>query len=113
MRLIPDHPRVPGEVIEAIGRADWVILGPGSWYTSVLPHLMIPEIANAIQETSARRLVVMNLRSSDQEDSKEVAGMDSRDLLRVLLEAAPGIRFDALVAGPPAAGEREARPTRA
>jgi uncharacterized cofD-like protein len=100
MRLIPDHPRVPGEVIEAIGRADWVILGPGSWYTSVLPHLMIPEIANAIQETSARRLVVMNLRSSDQEDSKEVAGMDSRDLLRVLLEAAPGIRFDALVADP-------------
>src|SRR5690625_6067295 len=54
VRLTPARPRVPDAVIEAIQRADWVIVGPGSWYTSVLPHLMIPEIAAAIRSTSAR-----------------------------------------------------------
>src|SRR5690625_6243107 len=50
VRLTPARPRVPDAVIEAIQRADWVIVGPGSWYTSVLPHLMIPEIAERSEE---------------------------------------------------------------
>ena len=31
--------------------ADWVVLGPGSWFTSVLPHLMVPELAQALIST--------------------------------------------------------------
>jgi uncharacterized cofD-like protein len=96
MRLIPDRPRVAEEVTEAIARADWVILGPGSWYTSVLPHLMIPEIAEALRTTSASRCVVMNLSTGTEES----AGMGSVDLLQVLLDQARDIRFDALVADP-------------
>src|SRR5699024_6531778 len=61
VRLIPERPRVPQDVVEALGRADWIIVGPGSWYTSVLPHLMIPEIAEAIRTSPARICITTNL----------------------------------------------------
>ncbi|WP_010534486.1 gluconeogenesis factor YvcK family protein [Brachybacterium squillarum] len=96
LRLDPPHPRVAPEVIEAIGRADWVIVGPGSWYTSVLPHLMIPEIADALRGGPARLCVTTNLSVGQQESE----GMSSLDMLDVLVDHAPGIRFDALVADP-------------
>lgn len=96
VRLAPPRPRVSEEVIEALGRADWIIVGPGSWYTSVLPHLMIPEIAEAIRTSPARRCITANLSVGMQ----EAEGMTSTDLLRVLTEYAPGCRFDALVADP-------------
>lgn len=98
MRLIPERPRVPQQVLEAIERADWVLLGPGSWYTSVLPHLMIPEIEEAIRKTSARRCVIMNLSDGDE----EISGMGSCDLLSVLIDQAPETTFDALIADPTA-----------
>src|SRR5690625_6934355 len=75
VRLTPARPRGPGAVIEAIQRADWVIVGPGSWYTSVLPHLMIPEIAEAIRSTSARRCINTNLSAGHQ----AAEGMTSLD----------------------------------
>ncbi|PWH05769.1 hypothetical protein DEO23_11230 [Brachybacterium endophyticum] len=98
MRLIPERPRVPDEVVQAIHAADWVVVGPGSWYTSVLPHLQIPEIAEALRTTSAHRCVVMNLEAGGE----EIEGMRSRDLLSVLLDAAPDTRFDTVIADPTA-----------
>lgn len=98
VRLDPPRPRVPEDVLEAIERAHWVIVGPGSWYTSVLPHLMIPEIAEALRSTSARLCVTTNLSVGQQESE----GMSSLDMLDVLLHHAPGLRFDALVADPTA-----------
>ena len=40
-RLPADPPACP-EAVEAVGEADWVVLGPGSWFTSVIPHLLVP-----------------------------------------------------------------------
>ena len=51
--LIPPNPPVPPEAIQAIHDADWVVLGPGSWFTSVLPHLKVPELAGALYATRA------------------------------------------------------------
>ncbi|GAA1489501.1 gluconeogenesis factor YvcK family protein [Brachybacterium sacelli] len=96
VRLVPPRPQVPEAVLEAIDRADWIIVGPGSWYTSVLPHLMIPEIAEAIRTSPARRCITTNLSVGSQ----EAEGMTSLDMLDVLLERADGCRFDALVADP-------------
>ncbi|MFC7374400.1 MULTISPECIES: uridine diphosphate-N-acetylglucosamine-binding protein YvcK [unclassified Brachybacterium] len=101
LRLTPPRPQVAEDVIEALGRADWIIVGPGSWYTSVLPHLMIPEIAEAIRSSPARRCITTNLSVGAQ----EAEGMTSLDLLDVLLEHADGTRFDALVADPTALGD--------
>lgn len=96
IRLIPARPRVSQDVIDALARADWIIVGPGSWYTSVLPHLMIPEIAEAIRTSPARRCITANLSVGTQ----EAEGMTSLDMLDVLLEHAAGCRFDALLADP-------------
>ncbi|GAB2544014.1 gluconeogenesis factor YvcK family protein [Brachybacterium huguangmaarense] len=96
LRLVPSSPAVPPEVIEAISSADWLIIGPGSWYTSVLPHLMVPELADAIRRSPARRCITMNLASR----TGETEGMASSDLLDALLDRADGISFDAVIADP-------------
>ena len=90
------HPDAVPYVLEALGRADWIIVGPGSWYTSVLPHLMIPEIAEAIRTSPARVCITTNLSVGAQ----EAEGMTSQDMLEVLVNTSQGCRFDALLADP-------------
>jgi uncharacterized cofD-like protein len=57
----PSNPPVPRAVLDAIAAADVVSLGPGSWYTSVLPHLLVPRLRAALAAASARVVVVLNL----------------------------------------------------
>src|SRR5262249_9718207 len=61
MSLVPADPPACAEAVQAVAEADWVVLGPGSWFTSVLPHLLVPELAGALVTTPARRLVTLNL----------------------------------------------------
>lgn len=48
-------------VVEAIMNADMIVLGPGSLYTSILPNLMIQEIADAIVQTKAEVVYICNI----------------------------------------------------
>ncbi len=57
------------KAIEAIREADLILLGPGSLYTSILPNLLIPEIANAIANSKAPRVYVANLMTQPGETS--------------------------------------------
>src|ERR1700685_1431899 len=57
------------KAIEAIREADLILLGPGSLYTSILPNLLIPEIANAIANSKAPRVYVANLMTQPGENS--------------------------------------------
>ncbi len=52
VRLDPPEPVACTEAIEAVSSADWLVFGPGSWFTSVIPHLLVPDLAAAI--TSSR-----------------------------------------------------------
>ncbi|HXT50119.1 MAG TPA: uridine diphosphate-N-acetylglucosamine-binding protein YvcK [Thermoanaerobaculia bacterium] len=61
-----DPPAFP-LAVEAILDADLVVLGPGSLYTSILPNLMIPGIREAVRETPARVLLLMNLMTQPGE----------------------------------------------
>ncbi|HHW83349.1 MAG TPA: uridine diphosphate-N-acetylglucosamine-binding protein YvcK [Actinomycetales bacterium] len=91
----PDPPACP-QAVQAILEADVVVLGPGSWITSVLPHLLVPELARALHETSAQRIVTMNLvRQRGETEEMTVA-----DHLHVLADYAPGMRFDTVIADP-------------
>src|SRR5690625_1709294 len=45
LRLSPPDAPASQEAVEAIEQADWVIFGPGSWYTSVITHLLVPDLA--------------------------------------------------------------------
>ncbi len=88
-----DAPGCP-EAIIAIEEADLVILGPGSWFTSVLPHLMLPDIAAALVGCRAHRLVVLNL----EPQPGETEGFSPEQHLDVLSAHAPEFRIDTVLA---------------
>ena len=92
--LVPDRPPACREAVEAVLDADWVVLGPGSWFTSVIPHLLVPELAHALRTTTARRAVVLNLAAQPG----ETAGFAPETHLEVLAGHAPGLTLDAVLA---------------
>lgn len=96
VRLLPAEPRANADAVSAVLDADWVVLGPGSWFTSVCPHLLVPELAAALQATAARRCVTLNLGAGGD----ETAGYSAEQLLDVLGELAPELTLDAVVADP-------------
>lgn len=96
LRLIPADPPVVPEVKEAIAEAEWIVLGPGSWYTSVLPHLLVPELHDAIVRTPARRALILNLTCQVGETDELSAG----DHVRVLRQHAPDLALDIVIADP-------------
>ena len=98
VELVPNDPPACPEALEAIYAADWIIMGPGSWYTSVMPHLLVPELRTALHETDARRCITLNL----SDDDGETSGMSSTDYLQVLLSHDPELQIDAVVADPSA-----------
>lgn len=98
VRILPEDPPACPEAVAAVRAADWVVLGPGSWYTSVLPHLMVPALAQALHETPARRALTLNLSAQ----VGETEGMSAADHVRSLHEHAPDLRLDVVVADPAA-----------
>jgi uncharacterized cofD-like protein len=92
--LIPANPPACPEAVQAIGAADWVVLGPGSWFTSVLPHLLVPELATALIGTRARRLVALNLAPQPG----ETEGFSPHAHLEVLADHAPALSIDVVLA---------------
>lgn len=94
VRLVPARTPANRAAVAAVRGADWVFLGPGSWYTSVLPHLMVDDLRAAITETTGRVVVVLNLPGHDGETS----GYTSVDLIRALAERAPALRLHTVLA---------------
>ena len=82
------------EAVAAIGQADWVVLGPGSWYSSVLPHLLVPGLRDALCRTPGRVVVSLNLEPGGD----ETRGYDLADHLEVLLHHAPDLRLHTVLA---------------
>lgn len=93
IRLVPAAPPARPEAIEAILQADSVVLGPGSWFTSVIPHLLVPELAEAILTTKARRILVLNIAPAEETD-----GFSASRHIELLAEHAPGLRLDVVLA---------------
>src|SRR5690606_38282661 len=61
VHLVPNDPPAVPEAVEAVLDADWVVLGPGSWFSSVIPHLLVPDLLDALVQTKARRVLSLNL----------------------------------------------------
>src|SRR5467141_235091 len=80
--------------IEAIKQADLILLGPGSLYTSILPNLLIPEIASAIAKSNSTRVSVANLMTQPG----ETAGYALADHLRAIQKHVPHRAIDWVVA---------------
>lgn len=82
LSLKPEKPRPVPEAVEAIREADAIILGPGSLYTSVLPNLLVAELAEAIQLSPAPCIYVCNVMTQ----WGETHGYTAADHLAVLQE---------------------------
>lgn len=96
IRLIPANPPVSTEVKEAIAEAEWIVLGPGSWFTSVLPHLLVKELHDCLVATPARRALVLNLT----EQAGETESLSAADHVRLIARYAPSFALDVVIADP-------------
>jgi uncharacterized cofD-like protein len=94
IRLVPADPPVHDAVLGAIAAADVVSLGPGSWYTSVLPHLLVPRLREALAATAARVVVVLNL----EPQAGETEGFSPEQHLRVLQAHLGGVALHTVIA---------------
>jgi uncharacterized cofD-like protein len=92
--LSPADPAVNPAVLEAIAGADVVSLGPGSWYTSVLPHLLVPQLRAALASTQARVVVVLNL----EPQPGETDGFSPEEHLSVLQAHLGGVALHTVIA---------------
>lgn len=82
------------EAVSAIVDADLVVIGPGSLYTSILPNLLVDDIAAALREARAPVAFVANLR----EQPGETEGMGLADHVTALLDHVPDLDVTALIA---------------
>jgi len=98
-----DAPSAAPGVIEALAEADAIVLGPGSLYTSIIPNLLVPEIADAIYKSPAVKICVSNLMTQ----FGETDGYSAADHLRALLEYLPAIDVCVLNSAPIGTGVAE------
>ena len=96
VRLVPEDPPACDEAVQAVRDADFVVLGPGSWFTSVMPHLLVPDLRDALHETEARRILTLNL----QLHTGETEGFSAENHLEVLAAHAPDLHLDYVLADP-------------
>ena len=94
VRLDPADPPACPEAVDAVLDADWVVIGPGSWFTSVMPTLLVPQLRDALLATQAQRILVLNL----VEQAGETEGLSPVDHLEVLNAHAPDLRIDVVIA---------------
>ncbi|PYT78806.1 MAG: hypothetical protein DMG40_19195 [Acidobacteria bacterium] len=109
LRLSPSRVRPLPAAIQAIDQADLILMGPGSLYTSVLPNLLIPEIAAAIARSKAPRVYVANLMTQPG----ETTGYRLADHVCAIQKHVPRGVIDCVVANRQAVSPEVARRYRA
>jgi uncharacterized cofD-like protein len=95
VHLLPANPVACAEAVEAVEQADAIVLGPGSLFTSVLPHLLLPELRKAITASAAKKVLVLNLVAQPGETD----GFSPESHLEVLAALVPEVSFDWVIAG--------------
>jgi uncharacterized cofD-like protein len=106
LRIYPQDPDACKESIAAITDAQWITMGPGSWFSSVIPHLLVPAQRAALVATPAKKILLLNLDSTDK-SAGEYAGYSPLEHLMILSEYAPELVFDLVVVDDSSAGADE------
>jgi len=94
VEISPSAPQACAEAVTAISEADVILLGPGSWFTSVMPHLLIPEIRMALVHSAAIKILILNLGPQ----MGETTGFTPESHLRALSEHAPDLSLSVVIA---------------
>ena len=93
LRLEPERCLPLPEALKAIRAADVITVGPGSLYTSILPNLLVAQVAPAIGQTRATKIFVNNLMTQPGETD----GYSAREHIETIKKYAPEIHFDFVV----------------
>jgi 2-phospho-L-lactate transferase/gluconeogenesis factor (CofD/UPF0052 family) len=88
LSIEPVRPKVPQATLDAITGASAVVLGPGSWYTSVLVHFLVEPVAQALVAAGPRTVLTLNIAYEDA----ETGGADRVDDVRALRRLEPAFR---------------------
>ena len=94
LHLVPDNPKALPVALKAIDEATWITIGPGSWFSSVLPHFLVREQLQALEKTSAQKIIILNLDSHPEAEADEFAGYTPIEHLEMLREYAPAMKID-------------------
>ena len=108
LRIIPEDPPARSEALDAIAEAEWITMGPGSWFSSVIPHLLVPAQRDAIISSEAKKILLLNLDIADK-SAGEYAGYSPLEHLHILSTYAPALHFDCVVIDSSAEGQSELR----
>ncbi|MFF7212179.1 uridine diphosphate-N-acetylglucosamine-binding protein YvcK [Streptomyces sp. NPDC008238] len=103
VQLVPSDPPAVPEAVQSVLDADWVVLGPGSWFSSVMPHLLVPDLVSALMETRARKVLALNLAPQPG----ETEGFSPQRHLEVLARHAPKLTIDVVLADEAAVLDRD------
>lgn len=98
LRIIPQDPPSRHEALTAISEAEWITMGPGSWISSVLPHLLVPTQRQALVESKAQRIVLLNLDAVPEISGNEYAGYTPEEHLGLIRRYAPDFKADYVIA---------------
>jgi uncharacterized cofD-like protein len=90
---IPSNPPALAAAIKAIEEADYIIIGPGSLYTSIIPNLLVPEICEAIAHAAVPRIYVCNIMTQPG----ETEGYTIADHIRAIDRVCNRKLFDAVL----------------
>ncbi len=96
MHFEPEFPEVCPQALEAVRNSDAIVLGPGSWFTSVLTHFHVEQMRRALNETTASRILVLNL----QAQQGETHGYSPQNYLDAMASSFPQFRLDVVIADP-------------
>ncbi|CAB4830459.1 MAG: uridine diphosphate-N-acetylglucosamine-binding protein YvcK [Actinobacteria bacterium] len=94
LRVIPENPQARMEALTAIRTADWITMGPGSWFSSVMPHLLVPMQLDALSRSKAKKILILNLDAHSNTVGEEFAGSTPEEHLELFSEYAPDVSID-------------------
>ena len=94
LRVIPENPQARMEALTAIRTADWITMGPGSWFSSVMPHLLVPMQLDALSRSKAKKILILNLDAHSNTAGEEFAGSTPEEHLELFYEYDPDVIID-------------------
>ena len=98
LTIIPENPPARIEALSAIAHAEWITMGPGSWISSVLPHLLIPAQRDALISSKAQKILLLNLDPHPSQGGDELAGKSPQEHLKLIAKYAPHLTLSYVIA---------------
>ena len=92
--LEPGDVRAYPPALKAIFRADLIVIGPGSLYTSILPNLLVPDLSQALLHARAPKVYICNLAT----EASETSGYNVANHVEALMQHIPDLKLDAVMA---------------